>query len=67
MCMNKWVIANKLDKLKFARQKSSYCYFFASASLTSPELCDARLSWTKNGVFTTVVDDFFDTGDLKRN
>ncbi|XP_008447074.1 ent-kaur-16-ene synthase, chloroplastic isoform X4 [Cucumis melo] len=60
--LEKWVIENKLDKLKFARQKLAYCYFSAAATLTSPELCDARLSWAKNGVLTTVVDDFFDVG-----
>ena len=60
--MNRWVIENKLDKLEFARQKLAYCYFSAAATLTSPELCDARLSWAKNGVLTTVVDDFFDVG-----
>ncbi|WJX34407.1 Dysferlin [Trifolium repens] len=27
-----------------------------------PELSDARISWAKNGVLTTVVDDFFDVG-----
>ncbi|XP_038888073.1 ent-kaur-16-ene synthase, chloroplastic isoform X2 [Benincasa hispida] len=60
--LEKWVVENKLDKLKFARQKLAYCYFSAAATLTSPELCDARLSWAKNGVLTTVVDDFFDVG-----
>lgn len=60
--MNRWVVENKLDKLKFARQKLAYCYFSAAATITSPELCDARLSWAKNGVLTTVVDDFFDVG-----
>ena len=53
---------HKLDKLKFARQKSAYCYFSAAATLSSPELSDARLSWAKNGVLTTVIDDFFDIG-----
>jgi ent-kaurene synthase len=27
-----------------------------------PELSDGRISWAKNGVLTTVVDDFFDVG-----
>lgn len=61
-CMNRWVVENRLDKLKFARQKLAYCYFSAAATLTSPEHYDARLSWAKNGVLTTVVDDFFDVG-----
>ncbi|CAL5402490.1 unnamed protein product [Camellia sinensis] len=57
-----WVVENRLDKLKFARQKTAYCYFSAAASLFSPELSDARISWAKNGILTTVVDDFFDVG-----
>ncbi|XP_022147909.1 ent-kaur-16-ene synthase, chloroplastic isoform X2 [Momordica charantia] len=60
--LERWVVENRLDKLKFARQKLAYCYFSAAATLTSPELRDARLSWAKNGVLTTVVDDFFDVG-----
>lgn len=53
---------SRLDKLKFARQKQAYCYFSAAATLFPPELSDARISWAKNGVLTTVVDDFFDVG-----
>lgn len=51
-----------MDKLNFARQKSAYCYFSAAATIFAPELSDARMSWAKNGVLTTVVDDFFDVG-----
>uniref|UniRef100_A0A2N9J246 ent-kaurene synthase n=1 Tax=Fagus sylvatica TaxID=28930 RepID=A0A2N9J246_FAGSY len=58
----RWVIESRLDKLKFARQKLAYCYFSGAATLFSPELSDARISWAKNGVLTTVVDDFFDIG-----
>lgn len=53
---------NGLDKLKFARQKLGYCYFSGAAALFAPELSDARMSWAKNGVLTTVIDDFFDVG-----
>ncbi|XP_060970207.1 ent-kaurene synthase TSP4, chloroplastic isoform X1 [Cannabis sativa] len=60
--LSRWVVENRLDKLKFARQKLAYCYFSAAATLSSPELSDARISWAKNGVLTTVVDDFFDVG-----
>jgi len=44
-----------LDKLKFARQKEGYCYFSTAATLFAPKLSDARISWAKNGVLTTVV------------
>lgn len=60
--VNRWVVERRLDKLKFARQKEAYCYFSAAATLFAPELSDARMSWAKNGVLTTVVDDFFDVG-----
>ncbi|KAK6934735.1 Terpene synthase, N-terminal domain [Dillenia turbinata] len=60
--LERWVIENRLDRLKFARQKLAYCYFSAAATLFSPELSDARISWAKNGVLTTVVDDFYDLG-----
>ncbi|XP_074367131.1 ent-kaurene synthase-like 1 isoform X2 [Apium graveolens] len=60
--LESWVVENSLDKLKFARQKTAYCYFSAAATLFSPELSDARMSWAKNGILTTVVDDFFDVG-----
>ncbi|CAI0374031.1 unnamed protein product, partial [Linum tenue] len=52
----------ELDKLSFARQKLGYCYFSAATILYAPELSDARISWAKNGVLITVVDDFFDVG-----
>lgn len=60
--LSRWVVESRLDKLKFARQKQAYCYFSAAATLFPPELSDARISWAKNGVLTTVVDDFFDVG-----
>ncbi|XP_071706508.1 ent-kaurene synthase 2, chloroplastic-like [Rutidosis leptorrhynchoides] len=57
-----WVVDNKLDKLKFARQKTAYCYFSVAATLSSPELSNARISWAKSSILTTVIDDFFDIG-----
>ncbi|KAJ7982092.1 Ent-kaurene synthase [Quillaja saponaria] len=60
--LSRWVVESRLDQLKFARQKLPYCYFSTAATLFSPEFSDARISWAKNGVLTTVVDDFFDVG-----
>ncbi|CAK9165639.1 unnamed protein product [Ilex paraguariensis] len=60
--LERWVVDNRLDKLQFARQKMAYCYFAIVASISSPELSDARISWAKNAVLTTVIDDFFDIG-----
>lgn len=53
---------NRLDQLEFARQKQTYCYFSAAATLFSPQMSDARICWAKNSILTTVVDDFFDIG-----
>ncbi|CAJ2659139.1 unnamed protein product [Trifolium pratense] len=60
--LGRWIVESRLDKLEFARQKLAYCYFSSAATLFAPELSDARISWAKNGVLTTVVDDFFDVG-----
>ena len=60
--VNSWVKENKLDQLEFARQKLAYCYLSTAATLFAPEMSDARMSWAKNSVLTTVVDDFFDVG-----
>ncbi|KAI5011335.1 hypothetical protein ZWY2020_013472 [Hordeum vulgare] len=63
--LDRWVKQNRLDQLQFARQKLTYCYLSAAATIFPPELSDARISWAKNGVLTTVVDDFFDVGGSK--
>ncbi|XWS16726.1 hypothetical protein CRYUN_Cryun33cG0002500 [Craigia yunnanensis] len=60
--LERWVQEKRLDELKFARQKLAYCYFSAASTIFSPALSDARISWAKNGVLTTMVDDFFDVG-----
>ncbi|PIA50757.1 hypothetical protein AQUCO_01200177v1 [Aquilegia coerulea] len=60
--LEKWVKEMRLDKLTFARQKMVFCYFPAAATLFSPELSDARLSWAKNSFLAVVVDDFYDGG-----
>lgn len=56
---------NRLDQLQFARQKLTYCYLSAAATVFPPELSGARLSWAKNSVLVTVADDFFDVGGSK--
>uniref|UniRef100_J3M1B3 Uncharacterized protein n=1 Tax=Oryza brachyantha TaxID=4533 RepID=J3M1B3_ORYBR len=63
--LNSWVKENRLDQLQFARQKLDYFYFSAAATILPPELSDVRILWAKNGVLTTVVDDFFDVGGSK--
>ncbi|CAO2036454.1 unnamed protein product [Urochloa humidicola] len=60
--LDSWVKESRLDQLPFARQKLSYFYLSAAGTIFTPELSDARILWAKNGVLTTVVDDFFDVG-----
>jgi acyclic sesquiterpene synthase len=55
----------RLDQLQFARQKLAYFYLSAAGTMFSPELSDARTLWAKNGVLTTIVDDFFDVAGSK--
>ncbi|WCJ40673.1 Ent-kaurene synthase chloroplastic [Euphorbia peplus] len=60
--LEKWVKEYKLDTLKWARQKTEYALFTIGAILSEPEYADARISWSQNTVFVTIVDDFFDYG-----
>ncbi|KAJ4705791.1 Terpene synthase [Melia azedarach] len=55
-----WVVEQRLDKLTFAKQKQVYSYFSVAATLFPPEFSDARMSWAKTSVLTTVGGDFFD-------
>nr|UZM18091.1 ent-kaurene synthase [Gymnaconitum gymnandrum] len=60
--LESWVKENRIDKLKFARQKQVYTLFSSAATLFPPELSDARLSWAKFSILTTVIDDCYDLG-----
>nr|QWD59167.1 ent-atiserene synthase [Aconitum carmichaelii] len=60
--LERWVKENRIDKLKFARQKQVYTLFSSAATLFPPELSDARLSWAKFSILTTVIDDCYDLG-----
>ncbi|KAK1575766.1 hypothetical protein Q3G72_008116 [Acer saccharum] len=50
------------DTLAMLNITSVLSYDILRSTLFAPELSDARISWAKNGVLTTVVDDFFDVG-----
>ncbi|KAM0828593.1 hypothetical protein ACQ4PT_067444 [Festuca glaucescens] len=63
--LESWVKENRIDQLQFARQKQTYCYLSACATIFHPELSDARISFAKNSVLITVVDDFFDVAGSK--
>jgi len=60
--LKRWVKENRLEQLQFARHRLTYCYLSSAATIFSPELSDARISWAKNSILTTVADDFFDVG-----
>ncbi|KAF3446249.1 hypothetical protein FNV43_RR11428 [Rhamnella rubrinervis] len=60
--LERWAVKNRLDKLKFSRQKLAYCYFSAAGTLFLPELSDARMSWAKHSMLSIVIDDFYDVG-----
>lgn len=62
MLCYRWVKERRLDQLPFARQKLAYFHLSAAGTIFPQELSDARISWVKNGVLITVVDDFFDMG-----
>lgn len=64
--LDSWVKESRLDQLPFARQKLAYFYLSAAGTMFPPELSDARVVWAKNGVLTTVVDDFFDVAGSKQ-
>ncbi|XP_022039979.1 ent-kaurene synthase TSP4, chloroplastic-like [Helianthus annuus] len=57
--VGRWVVDNNLDKFN-SRQKITYCYFSVASILSSPELSDARIAWTKSCLLVTVMDDFID-------
>ncbi|KAK6947192.1 Terpene synthase, metal-binding domain [Dillenia turbinata] len=62
----RWLSENKLDNLSYAFPfKHSYGYLCAAATLFPPELADARMSWARNSVLTTVIDEFFDAVGTK--
>ncbi|XP_068654436.1 ent-kaurene synthase, chloroplastic isoform X2 [Aristolochia californica] len=63
--LERWFRETRLDQLQFARQKLTYCFFSAAATLFPPEVSDARMAWAQNGILTTVVDDFFDVGGCR--
>ncbi|XP_028755222.1 ent-kaur-16-ene synthase, chloroplastic-like isoform X2 [Neltuma alba] len=59
---NKWFMESGLEKLHFpiSKTKAAYSFLTVAATLTSPELREARLTWAKQSLLGCVVDDFFD-------
>ncbi|XP_028799726.1 ent-kaur-16-ene synthase, chloroplastic [Neltuma alba] len=59
---NRWFMESGLEKLHFpiSKTKAAYSFLTVAATLTSPELREARLTWAMQGLLTCVVDDFYD-------
>ncbi|KAK6930498.1 Terpene synthase, metal-binding domain, partial [Dillenia turbinata] len=64
--LERWEREFRLDRLKFTRRKVVTCALSAAATLFTPELSDARISWIKHSVLAYVVDDFFDVGSSQQ-
>ncbi|KAK6933930.1 Terpene synthase, metal-binding domain, partial [Dillenia turbinata] len=60
-----WETQCRFAQLKFSRQWLGYCYLSTAATLFSPEISDARISFVKHSMLTCVIDDFFDVGSSK--
>ncbi|KFK22220.1 hypothetical protein AALP_AAs67262U000200 [Arabis alpina] len=58
----KWVKKWGLNDIGFGREKTTYCYFAASASTSFPfeSVANIRKLMAKSGILITVADDFFD-------
>ncbi|CAA6658148.1 unnamed protein product [Spirodela intermedia] len=58
--LQRWAKENRLDQLNLRRLMLTSCYFSAAATLFPSEMSDARMSFAKNSVLATLVDDIFD-------
>ncbi|KAF5184202.1 Ent-kaur-16-ene synthase protein [Thalictrum thalictroides] len=54
-----------IEHYQWFKESKTYIYFSGASILFTPEQSDARISWTKNAVLATVVDDFFDVGGCR--
>lgn len=60
--MYRWSKDNGLTDMGFGREKTTYCYFAVSSSISLPHDSYVRLLVAKSGIIITVADDFFDKG-----
>ncbi|XP_058756107.1 (E,E)-geranyllinalool synthase-like [Vicia villosa] len=60
--IKRWAEKYGMSDMGFGREKSTYCYFAAAASLTSlPHDSYVRMFVAKTAIIITVADDFFDS------
>ncbi|KAJ4703420.1 Terpene synthase [Melia azedarach] len=60
--LKRWSKDNGLTDMGFGREKTTYCYFAVSSSISLPHDSYVRLLVAKSGIIITVADDFFDEG-----
>ncbi|XWS15698.1 hypothetical protein CRYUN_Cryun34aG0024100 [Craigia yunnanensis] len=58
--LKSWCQKWGLSDIGFGREKTMYCYFAISASLSLPFDSDIRMMVAKSAILMTVADDFFD-------
>lgn len=58
--LKSWCLKWGLTDMGFGREKTMYCYFAISASLSLPYDSDIRMIGAKGAILITVADDFFD-------
>ncbi|KAL4279655.1 hypothetical protein GQ457_03G037030 [Hibiscus cannabinus] len=58
--LKSWCLKWGLSDMGFGREKTMYCYFASSSSLSLPYDSDIRLIVAKSAILITVADDFFD-------
>ncbi|XWS12697.1 hypothetical protein CRYUN_Cryun37aG0112700 [Craigia yunnanensis] len=58
--LKSWCLKWGLSDMGFGREKTMYCYFAISASLSLPYDSDIRMMVAKSAILITVADDFFD-------
>ncbi|XP_022777367.1 (E,E)-geranyllinalool synthase-like [Durio zibethinus] len=58
--LKSWCLKWGLSDMGFGREKTMYCYFAVSASISLPYDSDIRMMIAKSAILITVADDFFD-------
>ncbi|XVF40546.1 hypothetical protein PTKIN_Ptkin01aG0122600 [Pterospermum kingtungense] len=58
--LKSWCLKWGLTDMGFGREKTMYCYFAVSASVSLPYDSDIRMIVAKSAILITVADDFFD-------
>ncbi|KAF2320390.1 hypothetical protein GH714_027368 [Hevea brasiliensis] len=55
-----WIKKYGINNLKYTRPTIRYAFFAIASTFFQPNFSNTRMSWAKNSVLATAVDDFFD-------